>query len=250
MNKTVLITGSSRGIGREMVRQFVQNGYNVCINYLKSEEMAFELRDTLNDKYSNKVEGNIVTAFRADVSNSDDVKLLFEHCIETFGGVDILINNAGIAEMTNFIDISEQQWDNMINVHLKGTFLCSKLALLHMLPKKSGKIINISSIWGEVGGSCEVHYSAAKAGIIGFTKALAKEVAPSGITVNAISPGAIKTDMLSELSEDDIQWVKDRTPLGKIGSVEDISYMALYLASDFADFITGQIFSINGGFGN
>ncbi len=249
MKKTVLITGSSRGIGKAMAELFAQNGYNVCINYLKSEQQALDLRDKLNNEHSNSDNKDIATACKADVSKSDQVQFLFDHCIDIFGGIDILINNAGIAEMALFTEISEKQWDDMINVHLKGTFLCSKLALLHMLPQKSGNIINISSIWGEIGGSCEVHYSVAKAGMIGFTKALAKEVAPSGIRVNAIAPGAIKTDMLADLSDDDIKWVEDRTPLGRIGNTNDIAQMALYLASDSADFITGQVFSINGGFG-
>ncbi len=240
--KTVLITGASRGIGKSMAELFAKNGYNVCVDYLKSEHQAYKLRELINK------EGYSLEVCRADVSNSDDVKKLFDYCIDIFGGIDVLINNAGIAESALFTDITEKQWDNMLNVHVKGTFLCSKQALLHMIPKKSGKIINISSIWGLIGASCEVHYSTAKSAIIGLTKALSKEVAPSGINVNAIAPGAIDTDMLSELSDEDIDSIKEQTPLGKIGSPIDIANMALYLASDKSDFITGQIFSVNGGF--
>ncbi len=240
--KTVLITGASRGIGKSMAELFAKNGYNVCADYLKSEHQAYKLRELINK------EGYSLEVCRADVSNSDDVKKLFDYCIDIFGGIDVLINNAGIAESALFTDITEKQWDNMLNVHVKGTFLCSKQALLHMIPKKSGKIINISSIWGLIGASCEVHYSTAKSAIIGLTKALSKEVAPSGINVNAIAPGAIDTDMLSELSDEDIDSIKEQTPLGKIGSPIDIANMALYLASDKSDFITGQIFSVNGGF--
>ncbi len=241
-NKTVLITGASRGIGRSMAELFAKNGYNVCADYFQSELHAKKLRKTINK------EGYSLEIFKADISKSNDVDELFDYCIDTFGGVDILINNAGIAESVLFNDISEQQWDEMMNVHLKGTFLCSKRAISYMLSQKSGKIINISSIWGLVGASCEVHYSTAKAGIIGFTKALAKEVGPSGITVNAIAPGAIDTDMISDLSDEDRVDLIERTPLGKIGTPIDIANMALYLASEKSDFITGQIFSINGGF--
>ncbi len=242
-----------------MAQVFSEHGYNVCINYLNSEDKALQLCENINSNV--KINENCdslcednknirAIACKADVSDAKQVKEMFERCIDTFGSVDVLINNAGIAQMKLFTDISECEWDRMMDVHLKGTFLCSQLAATHMLEKKCGKIINIASIWGEIGGSCEVHYSTAKAGIIGFTKALAKELAPSGITVNVISPGAIKTDMLADLSDEDIRWVEDRTPLGRIGSVEDIANMAIYLASDKSDFITGQVLSVNGGFGN
>lgn len=240
-NKTVLITGSSRGIGSNMVEKFAREGYNVLINYNKSKENAEELYNKL------KSEGLSVEAFKADVSKRDEVEAMFEYCLKEFGDLDILINNAGVAKGMLFTDVTDEDWDNLMNVNLKGVYLCTQTALKHMISEKKGKIINISSIWGIAGGSFEVHYSASKAGIIGLTKALAKEVGPSNIQVNCIAPGAIVTDMLEQVNSDDLELFRQETPLMKLGKPEDISNCALFLASDKADFFTGQVLSPNGG---
>lgn len=240
-NKTVLITGSSRGIGSNMAEKFAREGYNVLINYNKSKKNAEELYNKL------KSEGLSVETFKADVSKRDEVEAMFEYCLKEFGDLDILINNAGAAKGMLFTDVTDEDWDNLMNVNLKGVYLCTQTALKHMISEKKGKIINISSIWGIAGGSFEVHYSASKAGIIGLTKALAKEVGPSNIQVNCIAPGAIVTDMLEQVNSDDLELFRQETPLMKLGKPEDISNCALFLASDKADFFTGQVLSPNGG---
>jgi 3-oxoacyl-[acyl-carrier protein] reductase len=239
--KTVLITGSSRGIGSNMAEKFAREGYNVLINYNKSKDKAEELQTRLEG------EGLSVKIFKADVSKRDEVESMFEYCLKEFGDLDVLVNNAGVAKGMLFTDISDEDWDNLMNVNLKGVFHCAQTALRHMISEKKGKIINISSIWGITGGSCEVHYSTSKAGIIGLTKALAKEVGPSNIQVNCIAPGAIVTDMLGQIDGDDLELFRQETPLMKLGKPEDISNCALFLASDKADFFTGQVISPNGG---
>lgn len=235
--KTVLITGGSRGIGRACAQIFAKNGYNVAVNYFSSEEKARELE--LN--YEN------VKAFYADVSVKSDVDAMVADIKNEFGSIDILINNAGIAQSKLFTDITETEFDRMLAVHLKGAFNCTKTVLYDMIDKKQGRIINISSIWGISGASCEVHYSMAKAGIIGFTKALAKEIAPSGITVNAIAPGVIDTDMISGFSKNEISEITNEIPLGRIGTPEEVAQSVFFLASENASYITGQVISPNGG---
>ena len=182
------------------------------------------------------------------MSKGSDVKALFDFCIEKYSTIDLLVNNAGISSEGLITDMTEEEWDEIVSVNLKSVFLCSKEALKTMISNHSGKIINMSSMWGVTGGSCEVAYSATKAGVIGFTKALAKEVGLSGINVNAIAPGVIMTDMMSEFTEDDIAALKDETPLMKLGSPKDIADAVLFLASERADFITGQVLGVNGGF--
>jgi 3-oxoacyl-[acyl-carrier protein] reductase len=241
-SKTVLITGASRGIGKAMAVLFAIKGYKVFINYNHSENEAHELYNRLMEK------GISIALFKADVSKREQVDAMVENCVSRFGKVEILINNAGISHQKMFTDISGQEWDEMINVNLKGVFNCSQSVLEYMLRQKKGKIINISSVWGMVGAACEVHYSAAKAGVIGFTKALAKELGPSNIQVNCIAPGIIKTDMINSFSEEELNELKEATPLMKLGKSEDIAACALFLASENADFITGQVISPNGGF--
>lgn len=244
MSKTALITGASRGIGASIARIFSQNGFNVIINYCNSEKNAINLENELNNKYSNIK----AKAIKADVSDEKQVDFLFSQAEKEFGFIDVLINNAGIAEQKMLCDATKYDFDKLMNTNVGSVFLCSKQALKSMVAKKQGKIINVSSIWGITGASCEVLYSASKAAIIGFTKALAKEVGPSGITVNCIAPGVIDTDMNSNLTEDDLNSLKDETPLCRIGKCEDIANVALFLASEKADFITGQVISPNGGF--
>lgn len=240
-NKTVIITGASKGIGAATAILFAEKGYNVVINYNNSVESARLLQRSLSEN------GYNVIALKANVANRKEVDLMIKETLYRFGSIDVLINNAGISQQSLFTDISEYDWDNMIDINLKGVFNCTQAVLPHMIDKKSGKIINISSIWGITGGSCEVHYSAAKAGVIGLTKALAKELGPSFITVNCIAPGLIDTNMNSSLSVDDLNDLVEQTPIGRIGNAHEIAATALFLASNDADFITGQVISPNGG---
>ncbi|EQF59912.1 elongation factor P 5-aminopentanone reductase [Clostridioides difficile] len=240
--KTVLITGGARGIGKAMSKAFAKEGYNVLVNFNKSENEAKELYTILNEKNFS------VKLFKADISNREDVEDMVDYCIKEFGGLDVLVNNAGVSQDKLFTDITDEDWDNMMNINLKGSFYCSQVALKYMISEKKGNIINISSIWGISGASCEGHYSITKAGIIGMTKALAKEVGPSNIRVNSIAPGVINTDMLSGYNEEDIDALVEETPLMRLGTPEDIANCAIFLASDKSNFITGQVISPNGGF--
>lgn len=242
MKKTVLITGASRGIGRAMATVFAQNDFNVIINYLKAEREAQTLEQELTKQ------GCTVAIYKADVTKSRQVAEMITTGEKLFGSIDVLINNAGISQFKLFTEISEEEWDIMLSTHLKGMFNCCQGVLSQMIHKKRGKIINIASVWGLVGASCEVHYSTAKAGMIGFTKALAKEVGPSGIQVNCIAPGIIVTEMNEGLNETEKEQLKEETPLLRFGKPEEIAHLAFYLASPEADFITGQVISPNGGF--
>lgn len=240
--KTAVITGASRGIGAATAELFASSGYHVLINYNRSQKEALNL-------YNKLVEKNLyVKIFKADVTKRNEVESMMKYCVHEFGGIDVLINNAGTSQQKLFTEITEAEFDEMITGNLTSAFHCTQEALKYMLPEKVGKIINVSSIWGMVGASCEVHYSAAKAGLIGMTKALAKELGPSNIQVNCIAPGVIQTDMISTLNETDLDRLKQDTPLMKLGVPQDIAECALFLASPHANFITGQIISPNGGF--
>ena len=241
MSKTVVITGASKGIGANMAIRFAEKGYNVVMNYNNSVQSALILQRSLKES------GYNVIAYKANVKNRLEVDLMIKEAIYRFGSIDVLINNAGISNQSLITDLSEQDWNDIIGVNLTGVFNCTQAVLPHMINQNSGKIINISSMWGEVGASCEVAYSASKAGVIGFTKALAKEVGPSGITVNCITPGLIETSMNQELTVDDISAIVESTPIGRIGSTEDVATAALFLASDESQFITGQVLGVNGG---
>lgn len=235
--KTVLVTGGSRGIGRAIVSKFAENDYNVILNFNKSFEKANEIAE----KYDN------VKIFQADVSNRKEVQAMVDFANENFGHIDILINNAGTGCTGLFQDLSAEEWQNVFNVNMNGVFNCTQLVLPSMISKHCGKIINISSIWGITGASCEVAYSASKAAVIGFTKALAKEVGPTGIQVNSVAPGIIMTDMVSEYSLEEFEEIRRQIPLGEIGSTEDVANLVYFLASDEANYITGQVISPNGG---
>ena len=242
MNKTVIITGAAKGIGRAIAKDFAYSGYNVCINYNTSEEKAKELCQELAK------DGCNVIIYKADVTNRQEVDKMVDYVIGTFGNIDVLINNAGISEYKLFTDITQEDMEKMVNVNILGVFNTTQSVLKKsMLPRKDGTIINISSIWGMVGASLEVAYSTTKAAIIGMSKALAKELAPSNITVNVVAPGAISTDMISSLSKEDLEVLKEEIPLGKIGNVEDVAASVKFLASYEARYITGQVISPNGG---
>ncbi len=242
MKKTVLVTGSSRGIGHAIAKKFAEQNYNIIINYLESEEKAFALRDEI------LAAGGSAIAIRADVSKLDEVTQMVETSNRTFGKIDVLVNNAGIAEMKLFTDIDPAYWDRIFDVNVKGMFNTCHAIVPQMIAARSGKIINISSVWGLVGASMETHYSATKGAIISFTKALAKELGPSGITVNAVAPGAVMTDMIADLGDEILDYVKQETPLGMLGAPEQIAEMVFFLADKTGDYITGQIISPNGGY--
>lgn len=238
---TVLITGASRGIGAACARAFAKAGHNVAVNYCHSADRAQALVQELTES------GARAVAVQADVSDSAQVKSMFETVRAELGEVDILVNNAGIAHVGLLTDMTDDEWQKLLGTDLSGVFYCCREALGDMIRAHSGVIINIASMWGEVGASCEAAYSAVKAGVIGLTKALAKEVGPSGVRVNAVSPGVVMTDMMAGFSEEDVAALKEETPLTALGTPEDIANAVLYLASDKARFITGQILAVNGG---
>ena len=242
MKKTVIITGASKGIGAAMAILFARKGYNVVIGYNDSYQLAKMLSSSLSSQ------GYNVVPIKANVANKLETDILIKEAVYKFGSVDVLINNAGVAFNGLITDTEEFDSDKIFDVDLKGVFNCCKSVTPVMVNQKSGKIINISSMWGQVGASCEVAYSAAKAGVIGLTKALAKELAPSGITVNCIAPGLIDTSMNSNISVEDLNAFVEDIPLGRMGTAEDIAETALFLASEGADYITGQVLGVNGGY--
>lgn len=241
MAKTVLITGASRGIGAEIARQFALNGYNVAVNYNKSEQSAELLKQEIIKN------GGTAEIFKADVSNYNEVVNMVESIYTTFGFIDILVNNAGIAQQILFTDITPEIWANMLDTNLTSVYNCCNAVLPKMISEHKGNIINIASMWGETGGSCEVHYSASKAGVIGLTKALAKEVGLSNIRVNCVSPGVVMTDMMSGFTQETLDSLVEETPLNKLGNSTDIANAVLFLADEKSSFITGQVLGVNGG---
>lgn len=234
--KVAIVTGGTRGIGKAIVYELVKKDIIVVLNYKNSDEIARELKNEL---------GNKVEIFKADISKRNEVKKLIQFVIEKFGNIDILINNAGISQDKMFIDITDEDWDNMIQINLTSNFYTIQEVLPNMIHNKSGCIINISSIWGLVGASCESHYAVSKAGVDALTKSLAKELGPSNIRVNSVAPGMINTDMNSIYSEEDIKVIKEEIPLGRIGEPEDIAKCVAWIVED--KYTTGQIISPNGG---
>lgn len=240
--QSALVTGSSRGIGAAIALSLAKAGAKVAVNYLYNQEKAEQIAEQC------RLFGVRAAAIAGDVAQIDQVSHLFATASEYLGPISILVNNAGKAHTDLLLDTSVETWDNLININLKGTFLCSKAALPSMLKAQYGRIINVSSIWGIAGGSCEVAYSAAKGGVIAFTKALAKELGKTGITVNAVAPGAVATDMMSFYDEEDLRKISEETPVGRLGTPQDIANAVLFLASPDSSFMTGQIISPNGGF--
>lgn len=239
--KVAVVTGASSGIGRSIAIELAKNGATVVINYKSNDQGAAE---TLSLIRKNKGHGKI---FKGDISHYQTAKNLVKKTIHEYGHIDILVNNAGVSKIGLFTDMTEQDWDDVMNTNLKGVFNCCHQAVKYMLSQKSGSIINISSIWGNYGGSCEVLYSASKGGINAFTKALAKELAPSGIRVNAIAPGVIDTDMNECFTAQDRQLILEDIPMQRFGQAEDVAKLATYLASDDANYITAQIITVDGG---
>ncbi|MBM0046549.1 3-oxoacyl-ACP reductase FabG [Anaerococcus sp. mt242] len=240
--KTVLITGSSRGIGAAIARR-LNNEYKVIINYHKSKDKAMELLDKLRETNPN------VIAIKADVSDENEVENMFAIAEKNFGHVDILINNAGISHFSLIQDIDFDTWKNVINTNLNSVFLNSKRAIPNMISNQYGVIINMSSIWGDFGASMEALYSTSKGGINTFTKAMAKELAPSGIRVNAIAPGIVDTDLMrNDFSKSELEELKKEVAVNRFAKPEEIAGLVRYLISDEASYITGDIIHINGGF--
>lgn len=229
--KTIVITGGAGGIGAAIAHRFADAGYRVIIGYNTSEEKAKAVAEEIGG-----------VALHVDVCNAQSVRDFAEKISYT----DVLVNNAGIAQQKLFTDISEEEWDKMFEVHVKGAFRLCQAFLPEMIRRKRGSVVNIASMWGQIGASCEVHYSAAKAALIGMTRALAKEVGPSGIRVNCVSPGAIDTAMMAEFSEEEKKELAEETPLCRLGTAMDVAEAVLYVAE--ASFITGQIIAPNGGF--
>lgn len=242
MAKVALVTGASRGIGRATAEAFARAGYQVAANYCRSKEQIEQFSAQMER------EGCAVIPVQADVSDPEQVERMVQAVQQQFGHIDVLVCNAGIARQGLLTDFSPADWRQMMAVNLDGTFYCCRSVLPGMIRRQSGCIITTSSIWGIAGASCEVPYSAAKAGIIGLTRALAKEVGPSGIRVNCIAPGVIDTEMNGNLTPEVMAQLREETPLGTIGTPKQVADLALYLAGEGASFLTGQVISPNGGF--
>ena len=228
--RTVLISGGDRGIGAAAARAFCAAGYRVAVLYHSNAEAAAALEAELPG----------ITAVQCDVASRASCELAFRAAEQALGRVDVLVSNAGIAQQKLFTDITPEEWQHMLDVNLTGAFHLCQLALPGMIRRKAGRILTVSSMWGQTGGSCEVHYSAAKAGLIGLTKALAKEEGPSGITVNCVAPGVIETDMMAAFTAEE-------TPVGRLGTADEVAKLLVFLAGEDAGYITGQVFGVNGG---
>lgn len=237
MNPTVLITGGSRGIGAQTVKTFYRNGYDVAFCYHNAEHAAQQLLSGLPG----------VMTIKANLADVHETEAMAQKVLSAFGHVDVLVLNAGISLQKLLPDTTCEEWDHLFAVNLRAMFLCCRTILPSMIAKKSGSIVTVSSMWGQSGASCEVAYSASKAGVIGFTKALAKEVGPSNIRVNCVAPGVIDTDMNAVLSREDIDCLREETPLGCIGTAEQVAQAIYVLASPGSAFITGQVLGVNGG---
>lgn len=237
--KTVIVTGGSRGIGAAIVKELAKNNYNVVLNYNNSKETAEQIQNELKENGIN------IEIFKADVSKRDEVRELIDFTIKKYNNIDVLINNAGIDQIKLFMDTTDEDWNNIIQNNLTSVFYCSQEVLKNMIHNKKGCIINISSIWGIIGASCEVAYSASKAAIDGMTRALAKEMGPSNIRVNSVAPGFVKTDMNKDIKLEEIKEIENEIPLGRISKPEEITKSIKWLIED--EYVTGQVISVNGG---
>ena len=241
MRKVALISGGSRGIGAACVRRFAREGWSAVFLYRASEDAAQALTAGL------RAEGLDCAGYRCDVSDEAEVARVMADILRSYHHIDALVNNAGVSVVGLMTDMDAAAWRSLFDTNVLGAFLLAKAALPGMISRQSGSVIQIASMWGEVGASCEVAYSASKAALIGMTKALAKEVGPSGVRVNCVSPGVIDTAMNAHLSEDDMRSLADETPLGRIGSPEEVAGAVYWLATEQAAFITGQVLGVNGG---
>ena len=240
MSQTVLITGASRGIGAETARRFAAGGYQVAVNYFQSKDAAFALCDEI---------GSGAFPVCGDVSDPAQVSAMADTVLERFGHLDVLVCNAGISLPGMLLqDVTDQQWSEVLSVDASGVFYAVRAVLPHMLHEKAGCIVNISSIWGLRGASCEVAYACTKAALVGLTRSLALELAPSHIRVNCVAPGVINTDMVQVLGQETLRDLAEQTPLGRLGTPEDVAHAVAFLASDKASFLTGQILAADGGF--
>ena len=237
--KIIIVTGASRGIGKEIAKTLAKEGHTIIANYNKSEKEAQKLKKELQE------ENKEIDIYKANIANEEEVQEMIKHIIKKYKKIDVLINNAGIDKIQLVTEVTKKDWDEIINTNLYGTFYISQQAAKNMIQNKQGKIINISSIWGQIGASMEVVYSISKAGVDGLTKALAKELGPSGIQVNSIAPGFIKTEMNSSFNEQEINEIKDEIPLQKLGECTDIAKCVKWLIED--NYVTGQVIAINGG---
>ncbi len=240
--KTAIVTGGSRGIGAAAVRLLAENGWRVAVGCWRHPEQAQTLCGRLAE------EGCEAFFFQGDVASAGEMEAMARTVLDRWGSIDLLVNNAGIAQQKLFTDLTEEDWDRMFAVNTRSLFTCCRAVVPHMVRRHSGSIVNISSMWGQVGASCEVHYSAAKAAVIGFTKALAKELGPSGIRVNCVAPGVIATEMNQGLDAGTLAALREETPLGAIGTPGDVARAVLWLAGEGASFVTGQVVGVNGGF--
>ena len=237
--KIIIVTGASRGIGKEIAKTLAKEGHTVIANYNKSEKEAQKLKEEL------KKENKEIEIYKADISKEEEIKKMVEYTIKKYKKIDILINNAGIDKIQLSTEVTKKDWDEIINTNLYGTFYITQQVTKNMIQNKKGKVINISSIWGQIGASMEVVYSISKAGVDGLTKALAKELGPSGIQVNSIAPGFIQTEMNTDFSKEEIDNIKEEIPLQKLGESADIAKCIKWLIDD--SYVTGQVISINGG---
>ena len=235
--RCVLISGGDRGIGAAAARAFYKAGYRVAVLYHTNADAAAALEQELPG----------CIAVQCDVASRASCEVAFRAAEQALGRVDVLVSNAGIAQQKLFTDITPDEWQHMLDVNLSGAFHLCQLALPGMIRRKAGRILTVSSMWGQTGGSCEVHYSAAKAGLIGLTKALAKEEGPSGITVNCVAPGVIDTDMMAAFTAEDKAALAEETPVGRLGSADEVAKLLVFLAGEDAGYITGQVFGVNGG---